>query len=122
MIMFKVGAGDYSNRVIAGSYNVNSQDVYKNWQDLNGIEHREKIRDKIVGSFDMYFPNIEEYDSFRAVLDSVKKEDLSYTITVVDNKTNTEKQIDAYLTFQLTRNRFGWNDIYERFKLNIQER
>mgnify|MGYP003313057365 CR=1 FL=1 len=120
--MFKIGAGDYSNRVIAGSYNVNSQDVYKNWQDLNGIEHREKIRDKIVGSFDMYFQSIDEYDDFRAVLDSVRKDDLSYTITIVDNKTNTEKQIDAYLTFQLTRNRFGWNDIYERFKLNIQER
>lgn len=42
MIMFKVGAGDYSNRVIAGSYNVNSQNVYKSWQDINGVEHREK--------------------------------------------------------------------------------
>lgn len=122
MIMFKVGAGDYSDRVIAGSYNVNSQNVYKSWQDINGIEHREKIRDKIVGSFDMYFPIIDEYDAFRAVLDSVRKEDLSYTITVVDNIKNEVKTIDAFITFQLTRNRLGWNDIYERFKLNIQER
>lgn len=122
MVMFKVGAGDYSDRVIAGSYNVNSQNVYKSWQDINGIEHREKIRDKIVGSFDMYFPTIDEYDAFRAVLDSVRKEDLSYTITVVDNIKNEVKTIDAFITFQLTRNRLGWNDIYERFKLNIQER
>lgn len=122
MVMFKIGAGDYSDRVIAGSYNVNSQNVYKSWQDINGIEHREKIRDKIVGSFDMYFPKIEEYDAFRAVLDSVRKEDLSYTITVVDNIKNEVKTIDAFITFQLTRNRLGWNDIYERFKLNIQER
>lgn len=122
MIMFKVGAGDYSNRVIAGSYNVNSQNVYKSWQDINGVEHREKIRDKIVGSFDMYFPTIDEYDAFRAVLDSVRKDDLSYTITIVDNIKNEVKTIDAFITFQLTRNRLGWNDIYERFKLNIQER
>lgn len=122
MIMFKIGAGDYSDRVIAGSYNVNSQNVYKSWQDINGVEHREKIRDKIVGSFDMYFPTIDEYDAFRAVLDSVRKEDLSYTITVVDNIKNEVKTIDAFITFQLTRNRLGWNDIYERFKLNIQER
>ena len=122
MVMFKVGAGDYSDRVIAGSYNVNSQNVYKSWQDINGVEHREKIRDKIVGSFDMYFPTIDEYDAFRAVLDSVRKEDLSYTITVVDNIKNEVKTIDAFITFQLTRNRLGWNDIYERFKLNIQER
>lgn len=122
MVMFKVGAGDYSDRVIAGSYNVNSQNVYKSWQDINGVEHREKIRDKIVGSFDMYFPTIDEYDAFRAVLDSVRKEDLSYTITVVDNIKNEVKIIDAFITFQLTRNRLGWNDIYERFKLNIQER
>lgn len=122
MVMFKIGADDYSDRVIAGSYNVNSQNVYKSWQDINGIEHREKIRDKIVGSFDMYFPKIEEYDAFRAVLDSVRKEDLSYTITVVDNIKNEVKTIDAFITFQLTRNRLGWNDIYERFKLNIQER
>lgn len=120
--MFKVGAGDYSDRVIAGSYNVNSQNVYKSWQDINGVEHREKIRDKIVGNFDMYFPTIDEYDAFRAVLDSVRKEDLSYTITVVDNIKNEVKTIDAFITFQLTRNRLGWNDIYERFKLNIQER
>lgn len=122
MVMFKVGAGDYSDRVIAGSYNINSQNVYKSWQDINGVEHREKIRDKIVGSFDMYFPTIDEYDAFRAVLDSVRKEDLSYTITVVDNIKNEVKTIDAFITFQLTRNRLGWNDIYERFKLNIQER
>lgn len=122
MVMFKVGAGDYSDRVIAGSYNVNSQNVYKSWQDINGVEHREKIRDKIVGSFDMYFPTIDEYDAFRAVLDSVRKEDLSYTITVVDNIKNEVKTIDVFITFQLTRNRLGWNDIYERFKLNIQER
>lgn len=122
MIMFKIGTSDYSNRVIAGSYSVNSQDEYKSWKDMNGKEHHEKIRDKIVGSFEMYFPNIDEYDSFRAVLDGAKQTDLSYRIAVCDNKSNEMKVIDAFITFQLTRNRLGWNDIYERFRLNIQER
>lgn len=123
MIMFKIGANDYSNRVIAGSYNVNKKDVFKSWNDINGTEHRDKIRERISGSFDMYFPNIEEYDQFNAVLEEAKQSDLSYKIAICENTSNQLVIIDAFLSFQLTRNRDGsWNDLYERFKVNIQER
>lgn len=123
MIMFKLGAHDYSDHVIAGSYQVNQQDVYKSWNDITGVEHREPIRTKLVGSFDMYFKNIEEYDEFQAVLKNAKQPDTSFRIAICDNTSNQLKVIDAYLTFQLTRNRDGfWNDKYERFKVNVQEK
>lgn len=124
MIVFKINTKDYSNRVIAGSYSVNSEDVFKSYQDLNGIEHHEKIRDRIKGSFDMYFETIEQYEAFNHDLEAAKLPDLSYAnIAICDNKNNKVKVINAFITFQLTRNRNGqWYDMYERFKVNIQER
>lgn len=123
MIVFKIGASDYSNRVVAGSYSVNSQDVYKSWEDINKIEHREKIRERITGTFDMCFLNISEYDEFNASLEAVKQPDLSYRVVICDNKKNVVKEIDAFISFTLTRNVNGrWNPIYEKFKVNIQER
>lgn len=123
MTVFNIGANDYSNRVIAGSYSVNSIDVYKAWLDINGIEHREKIREKIEGEFDMYFPSIIEYENFMLDLNKVKKNDLSYRIKVCDNKKNNIKEIDAFLSFKLVRDVNGqWEPLYQRFKLTIQER
>ena len=38
MAIFKVGNIDYSNRVIAGSYNVQTKPVYTSWNDADGEE------------------------------------------------------------------------------------
>lgn len=123
MIMFKVGIHDFSDHVIAGSYSVNSQDVYKSWTDINGEEHRDKIRDRITGSFDMYFGNIEEYEDFIGKLEAAKQSNLSYEVALCDNRTNELKVRPVFISFQLTRNRDGsWNDLYERFKVNVQEK
>lgn len=124
MIMFKIGARDYSNRVIAGSYQINTEPVYKSWQDQNGIEHREPIRYRTKGSFDMYFDNIEDYEEFKNTLEAAKQLDMSYAnIVVTENTSNKEKVINPFISFKLTRNRNGqWHDIYERFKVDIQER
>lgn len=123
MVMLKIGTSDYSNRVIAGSYSINSKEVYKSWNDLNGVEHRDIIRYRTTGSFDMYFPTIAEYEAFNDVLEANRNQDMSVKMAVCDNRTNKVIVKDFYYSFQLTRNRDGsWNDIYERFKVNIQER
>lgn len=123
MVMFKIGANDYSNRVIAGSYKINSEDVVKIWTDIEGVEHSEPIRERVVGSFEMIFKTMEEYEEFYEVYKNARNPDTSVRIAICDNKTNEVKIIDARLTFSLTRNRDGsWNDVYERFKMNIREK
>lgn len=123
MIMFKIGDIDYSNRVIASNYNVNSEDVYTVWTDANKTEHRSLERVQVRGSFDVYFKTIEEYTAFTQHIESVKDDNLAVTLTICDNKTNTEKQINAFVDYTPTRRKNGINaDIMDVMNVTITER
>lgn len=122
--MFKVGNTDYSNHVIAGAYAVEQKDVAVSWTDANHIEHRDVVRKKIEGSFDVYFKNMAEWDAFLNVLEA-NKTDGYYNITVVCNNlpsATAEKTINAFVEFAPKRNRNDfWADFMERFTISIEE-
>ena len=61
---FEVGSTDYSGHVIAGTYEVNNKPQYKTWEDGNHKTRRTKLRDQIVGSFNMFFRTEAEYEDF----------------------------------------------------------
>lgn len=122
--MFKVGNTDYSNHVIAGAYKVNQNDVPVTWTDGNYTEHRDIVRKRVEGSFDMYFKNMTEWDAFLTVLEA-NKTDGYYNITVVCNNVpsaTAEKTINAFVDIEPTRNRNDfWADFMERFTVTIKE-
>ena len=126
-IMFKVGTGnsavDYSNRVIAGSYDIQTKPVYTSWVDGNGVEHRQKIRNsRTEGSFDMFFKSMTEYDSFISQVSSSTLADLRVPCTVKSNTTNIEVTSYFFIDFSPVRNRDGaWKDYMERFTVTIKE-
>lgn len=121
-IMFKVGATDYSNRVISGTFKVQTNDLYEEWTDANGRTHRMGYTTKTSGSFNIFFKTIEEYQGFMANLIAVRHEDLSYPVTVLDNISSTEKSIDAFLDFEPVRGRDEmWNDKVEILTINLME-
>lgn len=124
MIMFRVGDTDFSNRVIAGSYNVISEDVGNTWTDANYVEHIDVVRTRVQGSFDMYFKNMTEYDTFLETL-KANKESGHYRITVSCNNLPTnesQKSIAATINFAPSRNRNDfWEDYMERFTVTIGE-
>lgn len=127
-IMFKVGTGntevDYSNRVIAGSYDVQTKPVYTTWYDGDGKEHRKLTRStpKTEGSFDMWFKTIEEYNDFAAQVASERLSDLTNLISVRSNTTNQLVSSKFFVDFSPIRTRKGdWTDIMERFTVSIKE-
>lgn len=120
--MFMIGIVDYSHRVVAENYNINTQPEYELWTDANGREHRSKYRDRVQGTLEMKFLSINEYQDFVALLESSIQSDLTYSITVYDNKSEQEKEITAFIDYDATRYRDpGWADMVERLTLTIRE-
>jgi hypothetical protein len=125
MAIFKVGNIDYSNRVIAGSYNVQSKPVYTSWNDADGVEHRRLARatKRTEGTFDMFFKSIDDYNAFVSQDDTVQLPDLTVPCTVKSNTTNAEVVSFFFVDFSPVRNRKGnWEDYMEKFTVSVKEK
>ena len=119
-----IGNVDYSNRVIAGSYNINQKIQSSKWDDANYRTHKFKQRDKIVGSFDMFFRTVADYEDFKADLDDAQApDDDSYSISLTVNNISEQRRINAFIDYELVRDIDGkWQDYFGRFTVNIEER
>lgn len=120
-----IGNDDYSDHVIAGSYQVNNEPMYSNLTDANYTVHRRKLRDKIVGTFDMFFRTVEDYEDFLDSLTAAKQSaDDSIEITLdVNNTLEVGKTIYAFVRYSLVRDRDGkWDDYFQRYTVSIEER
>lgn len=125
-IMFKVGAVDYSNKVIDG-YAVQSNPEYTAWNDANGREHRSVIRERVSGSFTLFFKTISDYDSFCLNLRNTMKNDTSNPCVVWDNYKNQEVTSDFFISHTPSRSRGDgagdeWGDMMGKVKVTIKER
>ena len=115
---------DFSDHVIAGTYNVMKQPREQTtYIDANGTKHVSNLNNKLMGSFDMYFKSLDDYMLFRNVMkDNQAQDPYVKGAAVVDNLDNQFYVADLIITFQLVRNKDGfWNDYYERFTVNIEE-
>ena len=70
MELFKVGEVDFTEYIIASSYDVDQEDVYTEWRDIFYNLHRSSVRTQIAGSFTLCFANDEQ--AFRDFVDLVK--------------------------------------------------
>lgn len=124
MAIFKVGNIDYSNRVIAGSYNVQTKPVYTSWNDADGVEHRVALRQaRTEGSFDMFFKTMTEYNAFASQVATVQLPNLTVPCTVKSNTTDEDIVSYFYVDFSPVRNRKGnWDDYMERFTVSVKEK
>lgn len=123
MVVFKINNTDYSSHVIAEGYDVCSEDEYEVWTDGAGYENRKTYRTRVTGTFDMLFHDIDDYEAFTDTLAANKATNGTYPITVVDNATNAEVSINAFIKFRGVRGRNDlWEDFIERFTVEIRER
>lgn len=121
-IMFKVGLTDCSRYVVGENYEVQSNDEYETWTDANGKEHRSAYRTRISGEFEMFFPTMADYTAFATLLSTSKKSDLTYAVTIYDNKTGIETDTDVFLDYNLVQYRGpAFNDRMERVKITVKE-
>ena len=122
---FLVGSTDFSDNVIIGTYEVNRVPVYDEWEDAGRKIHRIKARDKVKGSFELFFRTLSEYQTFKtAINNNTSSTNLSVTVTATVNNTNTNvPDMDVYLDFSLVRDVDGTgNDMLQKIKVNIEER
>lgn len=121
---FKVGTTSYANNVVIGTYDINKVPVYDEWVDADGKIHRIKIRDKVQGSFDLFFRTATAYAAFKTVVDGqTSSSNLSVSVTVSVNNTNADSTISAYLDFAPVRDVDGTrNDYYKVMKVTLEER
>ena len=120
--MFKIGLTDYSNHVVGENYSVQSNDEFETWTDANGKEHRSAYRQRISGTFELYFTNEAEYLTFQSVLEANKRTDLTYPITIYDSRTGNEEDIFAFVTYNITLYRNpAFVDRVEQIKVTIKE-
>ena len=101
-MVFKVGTHDYSDHVVAGSYKINNEPQYSEWTDANYRKHKVKLRDKVVGSFDMFFRSITDYETFKSHIAAETSTNNSVGISVTVNNTSVQADINAFLKYDLT--------------------
>ena len=122
-VMLKVGNEDYTAKVAAESYAVRSVKQYDGWTDANGNEHRSVFREQISGSIQMYFPSIDDFDSFCSDLASNEHNDTSVTATVWVNNLNRNVTSDFFFDMDPARYIDGaWLDQVGKVKITIKER
>lgn len=120
---FKIGNTSYANRIIAGTYAINSKDIYESFTDASSTAHRRLKRRKITGKVDMFFKDIAEFNIFLDVINRNKDENLAVDMTVSVNNLAEDKEIKAFLDFEPVRDRDAmWNDYMMKYTLNIEER
>lgn len=125
--IFKIGSTDYSGNVVLGTYKVNQENVYNEWIDGFKVQHRDKCRTRVSGSFDMFFKTQSDYTAFLTSLSSALTASTNcYALmlkvnNIVDNGTLTTYQ--CFVDIKPTRNVKGdWSDFFEQFTVEVYER
>lgn len=104
MTLFKIMGKDYTNKIIQGSFDVNSEDVYSTWTDANNIKHREIYRQRISGSFDMYFSDEESYNEFIADVTAAKTQAGYCYVGIMTNNENVfHEMVELFVDFSPKR-------------------
>lgn len=125
MAMLLINGVDYSAHVIAGSYSVTKEPVGVNWTDgfkVNRFEYQG--RERVSGSFDMFFRTMAEYNAFLTDLDAVYSLGF-YALTVKLNNIappNDSATGNFKFKFSPVRNIDGLREDYiQRFTVTIEE-
>lgn len=123
-MLFTINNKDYTNNIVAGSYKVNSSPVYENYQDAKGRTHNIQIREKVSGSFDLFFKTLAEYNAFVADYKNGRNTLHNYhSVYLKVNNKNEANVYDCFLSFDATRNIKGnLDDFMEKFTISLEER
>lgn len=115
---------DFGGHVIAGTYAVQNNNIYAAWTDGNGSNHRQLKREKMQGSFDMFFRTMEEYETFMAAIKASQETNFNTYVsaTLTDNLSNEDVESNYYFDYAPIRNRDAdWRDYLEKFTVNVEE-
>lgn len=101
--LFKVNNTDVTGHVVQNTYKVNNLPVYKEYTDANGVTHKRYIRSRFKGTLQMVFSDVEDYLSFRTLLDENRSPtNFSVPVTLYDNLTGDTESVDVFIDYEPT--------------------
>ena len=109
---FKIGTTDISAWVDIQNYAMNRFDVYRDWTDGNGVEHREVYRTRYEGSFQAGFRKSTDFSSFMTLLANQKSADGYYPVSAYISNTGTTETFNAFLDVENPEDK--WDTVNSR--------
>lgn len=118
-----IGSYDLTHYTLLGNYNVNKVEEYADWTDGRGYTHRDLIRTRVGGSFEVFFKDMNDYESFIDTLKLSKKQNNSYRCEVMCNNVNEVVTCDCFISFTPSRTQDGTaQDRVSAFSIKLEER
>jgi len=122
-MLVKINDTDITQYILSETYDMNQSDVYVEWTDANYIDHRNIVRTRVEGKFEVKFLLQRNYDSFVELINSNKTVGGYIPLTVYVNNQVTTKKIDAFCEFKpIILKDYGDGKIYKSFKIEVKER
>lgn len=122
-MLASINGTDITQYVLSESYKINQKNEYNEWTDANRVNHRDIIRTRVEGEFELQFKIGDEipYNNFVAL---IKDNTVSgvLPITVFVNNVNETKEINVFYEYLpvMVKN-VRSNKYYKSFKLSLEE-
>lgn len=118
-----INGTDISQYILSESYSINQKDEYNEWTDANRVNHRDIIRTRVSGKFELQFPvcNEQLYTDFVTLLSDNTVSGI-LPITVFVNNINETKEINVFYEYLpvMVKN-VRSNKYYKSFELSLEE-
>lgn len=111
-IFFKLGSTDLSPAADIQNWKVDQVDVYQEWTDGNWIDHREIVRQRIEGSFQLGFKTESAWTDFTTLLAAAKNAAGYYTLQIYVNNLASSETVNAFLEISAANK---WDLVNSRF-------
>lgn len=123
-MVFKIGANDYSDKVLMDTYQVNQIDVFTEWEDANGRKHRDVYRQRIQGSFEMQISKLSEYQAFITDVAANRTNGGYVPCYVCVNNRNQENVLaDLFIDYEVIKTmQSNYTKGYLSFGVQVEER
>lgn len=121
-MIFKINGADYTSKVVNGSYSVNQEERFSEWEDANHRIHRSDYHTKVVGTLDLFFKSTVDYDNFIGVVNSGRLSDGRCSVNLSVNNLGSTFSGLAFVSFspsRATNETIG--DFYNQFTVEITE-
>lgn len=94
------GTMDLTTLIEVPSYQVNLQDGYEEWTDNNKVTHRDKVSEKAMGTFNLRFESVDQYQAFMIYMANNKKQNGSYDCSVYLNNKLTAINVEMFIDYE----------------------
>lgn len=113
---------DFSSNIVVGTYSVNYTDMFNTWTDANGVSHRQIIRKKVAGSWEMGFRNMAEYNTFIQHMESSKTTGGWIPCYLFVNNLSENRSCRLYFTYDPKLDRqHGIRNYIPNFTVTLEE-